>query len=294
MVESNLPDDGYIEIKVNDELVLSTQKDNEIDNLDPKVEGRLEVAQNLIKGDYAPTLENVTISALQDDKESILFATNDKGIVQENIARPNPPANERVNELLNNKKLKAVGLKELAEIVKDMSSQMEVLKSQLQIQEKLQERQTIMNADLEKNIGTRIFNIEEKQDNFISNQEDKNNIISREIAQLNYDKATKEIGDTLVGIAQRNKKPVSREGEKYIVSATPDGDAKIWRKEQENKPSTLVYAQDKGSIKVNEMTQKDIYIMSNALEGRAVTEEQIKEQVQSQETPKQQIKMGGR
>lgn len=75
---------------------------------------------------------------------------------------------------------------------------------------------------------------------------------------------SQEIADKFVSIARKNNSGLmSKDGMDYQVTAKADGNVKIWRKDGET-PKLIYNQSNKGQF--NEMNDKDIGILSNALE----------------------------
>ena len=263
-IEGNLPDDAHIEIYIDDYLVGNTKEGEQSNNVNFSAIDKLEVAQGLSKGTIVNGLENLRIEAVSPDKTDILFATDDKGIVQTNIAKPLENSGERLNNLLESKILKAKGLRELTEVVSELSAQ-------LQLQNELLKEQQVKLSE---------------QDQFIEEQKDFNDFATDLVAdsdaslkQLEHQAKTKEIADFFVRVASDMKgKQFNKRGDEYTVSANAKGDVRIWDKQDD-----LIYSQSQNSTDLNKLTDDDLDKFMGAKEHHdKAMAEKINEKAQAQ------------
>lgn len=262
-IESNLPDEGYIEVYWDGDLRASTKEDAE-NNLSFDAIAKLEVAQGLSKGTPVNGLENLTIQAVHDDKVDTLFNTDKNGTIETNIAKPPQPAIERIQDLLESKKLKAQGLKELTEIVSELAKQ-------VQLQNEFIKEQSTVNKEQQ--------NLNQEQEAF---NDVTSGIVSKTafaVEQLDHNRKSKEISDFFVNVArsQENQK-FTKEGEQYVVSANSKGDVRIWEKDN----NTLIYAQKENNVELNFMEEKDVDNLLNAKNHHNKIQAQKNEQEQPQ------------
>jgi len=263
-IEGNLPDDAHIEIYIDDYLVGNTKEGEQSNNVNFSAIDKLEVAQGLSKGTIVNGLENLRIEAVSPDKTDVLFATDNKGVVQTNIAKPLENSGERLNNLLESKILKAKGLRELTEVVSELSAQ-------LQLQNELLKEQQVKLSE---------------QDQFIEEQKDFNDFATDLVAdndaslkQLEHQAKTKEVADFFVRVASENKnKQFVKKGDDYTVNANAKGDLRIWDKSEE-----LIFSQSKNSVQFNEMTSEDLdkFIYAKQVHSQA-REQRLKEVAQKQ------------
>lgn len=262
-IEGNLPDDAHIEIYIDDCLAVNTKRGEECNEFNIGAIAKLEVAQGLSKGTING-LENLRIEAVSPDKTDILFATDEQGVIQTNIAKPLENSSERLNNLLESKILKAKGLRELTEVVSELSAQ-------LQLQNEIIREQQIKLSE---------------QDQFIDEQKDFNDFATDVIGdsdlavkQLKYQTKTKEVADFFVTIASETKeKQFNKRGNDYTVSANAKGDVRIWDKQDE-----LIYSQTKNSTDLNKLSDDDLdkFIYAKQVHSES-REQRLKEVAQKQ------------
>lgn len=263
-IEGNLPDDAHIEIYIDDCLAVNTKKGEECNEFNIGAIAKLEVAQGLSKGTTVNGLENLRIEAVSPDKTDILFATDDKGVVQTNIAKPLENSSERLNDLLESKILKAKGLRELTEVVSELSAQ-------LQLQNEIIREQQVQITEQEQFIN------EQKEFNDFATDVIGDNDLA--VKQLKYQTKTKEVADFFVTIASETKgKQFNKRGNDYTVSANAKGDVRIWDKQDE-----LIYSQTKNSTDLNKLTDDDLdkFIYAKQVHSES-REQRLKEVAQRQ------------
>ena len=263
-IEANLPDNAHIEVYMDDYLVANTKEGEQSNNVNFSVIDKLEIAQGLSKDTTVNGLENFRIEAVSPEKTDILFATNKQGVIETNIAKPLENSSERLNNLLESKILKAKGLRELTEVVSELSAQLklqdEIIKNQqVQIEEqnKLIEEQQHINE----------FTTDLIADNELT------------LKQLEYNAKTKEVADFFVKVANDMKeKQFNKRGDEYTVTANARGDVRIWDKQDE-----LIYSQSKNSIELNKLTDDDLDKFISAKQHyNKVEEQKINEKAQAQ------------